>query len=262
MSQDEQVKVISPTFYDRQLPYAKLPRNNTDVWMGYFPNIPYLRVCWNSLARFQVLRHAYRTPDYEVGGILIGGVYRSGTRERGGFNRESWGDADFPVDFIQITYSLPSDQSQYESGSFNFTQQAWADMNATLDYMRRDGSLPNDSKIVGWYHTHPGHGLALGGHDLFIHNNYFSNEFQLALVIEIKQQEGAFYVDSARVGGPFRSEKFIWDRRFLSIQDYPVLPATFSYGQDSGIQIQIVEHPQAETANKPQAEPLTQSEEE
>ncbi len=242
MSLEDPVKVISPTFYDRQLPYAKLPRNNTDVWIGRFPNIPYLRVCWHSIARFQVLRHAYRTPDYEVGGILIGGVYRSGSKERFGFNWESWGDVDFPLDFVQIIYSLPSEQSSYNSGNFNFSQQAWAEMNSTLDHMIRDGSLPpNDSKIIGWYHTHPGHGLVLGGHDLFIHNNYFSNEFQLALVIETKQQEGAFYVDSARLGGPFCSEKFIWDRRFLSVQDNPILSPSFIHVQEDAIQINVID---------------------
>jgi proteasome lid subunit RPN8/RPN11 len=250
LSQDEQVQVISPTFYDRQLPYAKLPRNNTDVWIGNFPNIPYLRVCWNSIARFQVLRHAYRMPEYEVGGVLIGGVYRSGSKERYGFNKETWGDADFPIDFIQILYSLPAEQSSYTSGQFNFTEKAWAEMNATLDHMVRDGTLLNDSRIVGWYHTHPGHGLSLGGHDLFIHNNYFSSEFQMALVIETKQQEGAFYVDSARIGGPFRSEKFIWDRRFLSVQDNPVLPASFTRDREADIKINIIEQAGKDVAIK------------
>lgn len=241
MNSDSQAKVISPTYYSRELPYAKLPRNNTDVWIGNFPRIPYLRVCWHSFARFQILRHAYRTPEFEVGGVLIGGVYRAGTSGDRPDKREYWGDWDFPLDFVNIVYSLPAEQSHLSTGQFTFTTQAWAEMNLTLDYMKRDGTLLANDSIVGWYHTHPGHGLVLGGHDLSIQNNHFSSEFQLALVIETRKHEGVFYVDSAQVKGPYASEKFIWDRRFLSVHDHPVIPALYSQ-KDEDLQIQIFEH--------------------
>jgi proteasome lid subunit RPN8/RPN11 len=205
-------KIISPTFYDRQLPIKKLPRQNTDMWIGSFPNIPYLRVCWSTMSRFQVLRHAYKYPEIEIGGVLVGNIYRS----------SGLGEQDFPLDFILINYVIPAEQVDKKVGSFSFTDTSWAEMNSTLDHMIREGSLSDDSRIIGWYHTHPGHGVFLSGQDLFIQNNFFSKEYYFALVIETKKHEGAFFVDSEKMGGPFQSEVFSWDRRFLSSQDMPV----------------------------------------
>ena len=41
-----------------------------------------------------------------------------------------------------------------------------------------------DEQIVGWYHSHPGFGIFLSGHDLFIHENFFSGPSQIAYVVD------------------------------------------------------------------------------
>ncbi|MCC6461138.1 MAG: hypothetical protein IT260_11745 [Saprospiraceae bacterium] len=42
---------------------------------------------------------------------------------------------------------------------------------------------PNLS-VIGWFHTHPGHGLFLSKPDLAIHNGFFDDEFQIAMEID------------------------------------------------------------------------------
>ena len=41
-----------------------------------------------------------------------------------------------------------------------------------------------DLKMVGWYHSHPGFGVFLSGHDLFIHRNFFTAPWQVAFVTD------------------------------------------------------------------------------
>lgn len=194
-----QQKVIDFTLYSRKLPFKDLPRENLDVWVGYFPSIPHLRICLHTRARMQILRHAYSLPEVEVGGVLLGDVYRSNTR----------GADDFPIDFIEIRESIIARNTAASSGSLTFTPRSWADINLVRDRFYQQ------ERFVGWYHTHPGHGVFLSGHDLNIHNNFFSQEFNLALVIETKQNEGGFFVDSNQLGGPYPSERFTWDHPFF-----------------------------------------------
>ena len=48
-------------------------------------------------------------------------------------------------------------------------------------------------KIVGWYHSHPGFGVFLSEHDLFIQQNFFSNPQQVAWVYDPHtDEEGCF----------------------------------------------------------------------
>ena len=45
-----------------------------------------------------------------------------------------------------------------------------------------------DLTLVGWFHTHPGHGLFLSQPDLVIQNNYFDKPFQFAMEMDTKTQ--------------------------------------------------------------------------
>ena len=50
-----------------------------------------------------------------------------------------------------------------------------------------------EQQIVGWYHSHPGFGIFLSEHDLFIHRNFFSGAAQIALVVDpLQGHEGVF----------------------------------------------------------------------
>lgn len=191
---------VSPTSYDRSLPVRRLPADNTDVWIGRWSSIPYMRVAWHTSARLTVLRHCYGTPHVEAGGVLLGGVYRT---------EESGGPADWPTDFIEIAGSIQAEYTDAGQGHLQFTPESWAKINRI-----RDLRYP-ESAVVGWYHSHPGHGLHLSGHDLFIHNNFFAEDFQLALIVETYRHRGAFFVDSAKRDGPYKSQEFCWDRELV-----------------------------------------------
>jgi proteasome lid subunit RPN8/RPN11 len=68
-----------------------------------------------------------------------------------------------------------------------FTQDTWEHI-----YKIKDKEYPDD-KIVGWYHSHPGFGVFLSEHDLFIQQNFFSNPQQVAWVYDpYTDEEGCF----------------------------------------------------------------------
>jgi proteasome lid subunit RPN8/RPN11 len=68
-----------------------------------------------------------------------------------------------------------------------FTQDTWEHI-----YRIKDQQYPDD-KIVGWYHSHPGFGVFLSEHDLFIHENFFSSPQQVAWVYDPHtDEEGCF----------------------------------------------------------------------
>ena len=53
---------------------------------------------------------------------------------------------------------------------------------------------PNESAVmVGWYHTHPGFGIFLSAYDMFIQRNFFSNPWQIAMVVDPRRQELGFF---------------------------------------------------------------------
>jgi proteasome lid subunit RPN8/RPN11 len=68
-----------------------------------------------------------------------------------------------------------------------FTQDTWEHI-----YKIKDQQFP-DLKIVGWYHSHPGFGVFLSEHDLFIQENFFSSPQQVAWVYDPhSDEEGCF----------------------------------------------------------------------
>jgi len=75
-----------------------------------------------------------------------------------------------------------------------FTQDTWEHI-----YKVKDRDYP-DSRIVGWYHSHPGFGVFLSDHDTFIHKNFFSSPQQVAWVYDPhSDEEGCFGWDGDRL---------------------------------------------------------------
>jgi hypothetical protein len=57
-----------------------------------------------------------------------------------------------------------------------------------------------DMRILGWYHTHPGHGIFLSDMDLFIHKHFFNLPWHVAFVFDPQnQEEGLFAWRSANM---------------------------------------------------------------
>lgn len=107
-------------------------------------------------------------------------------RERGGFLLgRVWEDEEPGV---EIRYFVPAEQTLERQSSLTFTHETWARLNRI-----KDEKYP-DEKILGWHHTHPGFGVFLSDMDLFIHKNFFSQRWQVALVVDpVKHELGFFH---------------------------------------------------------------------
>jgi proteasome lid subunit RPN8/RPN11 len=115
----------------------------------------------------QIYEHIFVNADHEVGGVLVGTL----------------GDKALPT----VTGAISALEARGERASVTFTHEAWATVHATLE---RD--FPGQ-QIVGWYHSHPGFGIFLSRHDLFIHENFFSDPRQVAYVVDPQAgTEGVF----------------------------------------------------------------------
>jgi proteasome lid subunit RPN8/RPN11/cell division protein FtsL len=110
----------------------------------------------------------------EVGGVLVGNAFR--------FEGKIYVHA---IEFISApTFS----RSQSSRTHFNFSPEAW-----TTIYKEKDQKYPN-MRIVGWFHSHPGHGVFLSGDDLKIHREHFNQHWHIALVYDPFRHEGDFFV--------------------------------------------------------------------
>ena len=88
---------------------------------------------------------------------------------------------------IEISASIEALSAAQGGTHVTFTQDAWEEI-----YKVKDDLYP-DERIVGWYHSHPGFGIFLSEHDLFIQENFFSSPGQVAWVYDPhSDDEGCF----------------------------------------------------------------------
>lgn len=120
--------------------------------------------------------HASSDLDYEVGGVLVG---------------KWFADSETTRQYIVITAALPARFTQQGNYFLTFTQDSLVDIHAKIDE-----EYPEDS-IVGWYHTHPRMGVFLSPYDTWLHNHFFPELWQVALVIEPHTEVGGFFVRQA-----------------------------------------------------------------
>ena len=73
------------------------------------------------------------------------------------------------------------------SAVVTFTAETWTHIQDVMDRQYPD------LRILGWYHTHPGHGIFLSDMDLFIHKNFFSLPWHLAFVFDPQHMEEGLF---------------------------------------------------------------------
>lgn len=117
----------------------------------------------------QVLDYSERDTTRELGGILLG-AYCSG---------------DQPL--VEVKNFVPFEDARSHAASLTITHESWSAM--TREIGRR---FPDD-QVVGWHHTHPNLGVFLSGYDLFIHRHFFSEAWQVALVVDPIRHEFGFF---------------------------------------------------------------------
>lgn len=129
-----------------------------------------------SVSEATIYPHVFENADREVGGVLIGRIARDGT---------------LPM----VTGAIPALKADEQRATLTFTQDTWEHVHRTLDH-----DFPEGEQIVGWYHSHPGFGIFLSGHDLFIHRNFFSGLSQVALVVDpVARTHGVFAWEDGEV---------------------------------------------------------------
>jgi proteasome lid subunit RPN8/RPN11 len=118
--------------------------------------------------------HARTNTRVELGGVLLGGKFVDDTGRP----------------FVVVHEAIRAEHYEATRGSFKFTHDTWADIT------RQRGEFPPQYQLVGWYHTHPDWGVFLSGMDMFICENFFNDDLDVALVIDpCRGDRGWFHWD-------------------------------------------------------------------
>ena len=148
----------------RQLGEESLPQGSFPAARSDF------RVYFDAETHARIVQHAAEDESFEICGVLVGRWEQ---------------DANGP--FAVVSDYIRCDQAAKKAGEVTFTHDAWTTINREMD------TRFVDLKIVGWYHSHPGFGVFLSERDVFIHEHFFSNPGQVALVVDPTQKtEGVF----------------------------------------------------------------------
>lgn len=118
--------------------------------------------------------HALSSPNREVAGVLIGAP------------PEKQPDGRYVV---HIMDTIIAKHTVMQGASVTYTPESWRYMNDKLNERYPDET----AVIVGWYHTHPGFGIFLSGMDQFIHQNFFTQIWHVALVLDPHAKTSGFF---------------------------------------------------------------------
>ncbi|MBP6017226.1 MAG: Mov34/MPN/PAD-1 family protein [Candidatus Promineofilum sp.] len=133
--------------------------------------------------------HALSSLDREVAGVMVGR------------QPEKQPDGRYVVHVID---SIIAQHTVMQGASVTYTPESWRYMTDTLWERYPDES----AFIVGWYHTHPGFGIFLSGMDLFIHQNFFTQLWHVAYVLDPRARTSGF---------------FCWNRQRTKVNRYDFL---------------------------------------
>ncbi len=140
--------------------------------------------------------HALSSLDREVAGVLVGR------------QPEKQPDGRYLVHIID---SIVAKHTVMQGASVTYTPESWRYMTDTLWERYPDES----AVIVGWYHTHPGFGIFLSGMDLFIHQNFFTQLWHVAYVLDPRARTSGF---------------FCWNRQKTKVNRYDFLWPAWAKG--------------------------------
>jgi len=116
-------------------------------------------------------KYAQNNKNREVGGVLVGELV-----------------IDSGASVLEVIGFIEGRYMKENFTTLTFTHETWNDINKRLkqDYPYK--------KIVGWFHTHPGHGVFLSRYDIFIHRNFFPGKEQVAVVFDPLRNNYGFFV--------------------------------------------------------------------
>jgi len=97
----------------------------------------------------------------EIGGFLLGHFY---PQKKGKY-------------YVSISTFVPITPEVNNRYTVKFGDEAWVELDDA--YKNNPGE-----RLVGWFHTHPGHGLFLSNADIKVHTEAFSEKYQFAMEID------------------------------------------------------------------------------
>jgi proteasome lid subunit RPN8/RPN11 len=177
-----------------------------------------VRIAMTAEASAEMVAHAKESLDAEVCGVLAGQLCED---EQG---KWVWAKA-----------AIRGASTRRGGSHVTYTQETWQQIHEAMD---RD--YPK-LRIVGWYHSHPGFGVAFSEMDRFIQRNFFAGEGQFALVMDPVSGEEAVCVNGPE--GIEHVGRFWVDGRPRNCR-LPVAdgePAQSDRGGDLGLMVRRIE---------------------
>lgn len=132
-----------------------------------------MNVFMHEMAEDHLKEHLTIDSYTETGGVLVGQAY---------FCQKT------NSYYTEIVGSISAINTVGNRVHFEFTFESWKEI-----YKIRERDFP-ENVIVGWYHSHPGHGIFLSGTDLTTQRSCYNQIWQIAVVYDpINRQIGFFY---------------------------------------------------------------------
>lgn len=156
---------------------TRIPLHRAIEWVPVAedPNYrkPPLSVFLTQNAYVRMCAHAGSDLNNEVGGWMAGKYCR---------------DSLHGSPFIVIDTALPAVYTEQGAAHLTFTGDTQIALHNHLEEY-----FP-DKVFLGWYHTHPRMGIFFSQWDVWLHQNFFPEPWQVALVIEPHKSIGGFFI--------------------------------------------------------------------
>lgn len=164
---ETQHRIVEPSYRNIELLYTQLSVKQMSVFV-------------QQEAVDQLIHHLSVDPYNETGGVLVGDGFFCPERR---------------IHYTEIVGSIPASHTIGNRVHFQFTSECWQGI---LKTQKQD--FPKTT-IVGWYHSHPGHGIFLSGTDLNTQRLSFKQIWQIAVVYDsLRPDIGFFYgADGQRI---------------------------------------------------------------
>jgi proteasome lid subunit RPN8/RPN11 len=121
----------------------------------------------------QIVHHLSSNTSVELGGLLAGVPYYAPSID---------------AYLITVLDAVAADGANETATSFEYTPATWRQLTPKLQ------QLPGEYVVVGSYHSHPGLGVFLSPTDLDTQAGVFSQDWQIALVIDPIRNETEFFI--------------------------------------------------------------------
>ena len=176
MSSDSGVRIIR-----RKRRFAEFDKPPDDLLWGTRvigqPDKDDMTVVISQKAYSQIMRHSRSTLSSEVGGLLVGTVYKKADRY-----------------YVFIEAAVPDIWGEGLRASYKFTNKSWAKL---IDTIEKEHPY---KRIVGWFHSHPNFGTFYSNVDSDSHITYFNRPWMVGIVVDPFRNEGDFfYIPTERI---------------------------------------------------------------